>query len=519
MIQKMNYRRMYIVKFRKPFTTSVLMVMLIGLMVLQSCKKNHSKVGAHLVEATGNKVFGKIDMDEFGIRMKAAISARSKTLKNPKFTDALYAANNYEPILVEKFLPDSGLIRAANTIALAEDHGLSPEAFKLSKFKSVLQKTYDKAAVKDLDLAYQTIIDLELAASNSITTYSQAMEYGLVSPRRIYAQYYTKTKRPDSLSFKKPYQTADLAAFLDSIQPRSANYKMLQQALKQNTLSPGHSAEESKRIIQVNLERLRWQNNPTEEKYVWVNIPEYQLHVIEKGKAALTMKVCVGEGREQPAGQSLAEYDEDDLEKDRPFNRETPQLKSMIHSVQVNPVWNIPQSIATNEIATQAAKDRYYLSNNNIDVFYKGKLVEDPETIDWTAKDVGKTYAFKQRPGDDNSLGKIKFLFNNQSSVYLHDTPAKAAFNQTVRAVSHGCVRVEQPLELARALFGTGKKFDKISAGMASTDPKAENISLPKQIPVYLSYFTCWRDPNGVLKFAKDVYGLDAVLYTHLFKV
>jgi murein L,D-transpeptidase YcbB/YkuD len=515
----MNYRRMYIVNFRKLFLTGVLLVMLVGLAFLQSCKKNHSKVGAHLVEATGNKVFGKIDMDEFGIRMKSAISARSKTLKNPKFTDALYAANNYEPILVEKFLPDSGLIRAANTIALAEDHGLSPEAFKLSKFKSVLQKTYDKVAVKDLDLAYQTIIDLELAASNSITTYSQAMEYGLVSPRRIYAQYYTKTKRPDSLSFKKPYQTADLAAFLDSIQPKSVDYKMLQQALKQNTLAPGHSAEESKRIIQVNLERLRWQNNPTEEKYVWVNIPEYQLHVIEKGKAALTMKVCVGEGREQPAGQSLAEYDEDDLEKDRPFNRETPQLKSMIHSVQVNPVWNIPQSIATNEIATQAAKDRYYLSNNNIDVFYKGKLVEDPETIDWTAEDVGKTYAFKQRPGDDNSLGKIKFLFNNQSSVYLHDTPAKAAFNQTVRAVSHGCVRVEQPLELARALFGAGKKFDRISAGMTSTDPKAENISLPKQIPVYLSYFTCWRDPNGILKFAKDVYGLDAVLYTHLFKV
>lgn len=510
---------MYLVNLKKPLLKCLMVTMLFGLTILQSCKKQQSKVGAHLVEATGNKIFGKIDMDEFGKKMKLAISDRSKTLQNPKFTDALYAANNYEPILVEKFIPDSGLIRAANVIAMAEDHGVSPEAFKLSKFKSVLEETYDQEAVKDLDLAYQTLIDLELAASNTITSYSQAMEFGLVSPRKIYAQYYTKTKRPDSLSFKKPYQTTNLVAFLDSIQPKNADYKMLQQALKQNTTAPGRSAEESKRIIQVNLERLRWQNSPSEEKYVWVNIPEYQLHVIENGKTAMTMKVCVGEGREQPAGQSLAEYDEDDLEKDRPFNRETPQLKSMIHSVQVNPVWNIPQSIATNEIATQAAKDRYYLSNNNIDVFYKGKLVEDPETIDWTAGNVGKTYAFKQRPGDDNSLGKIKFLFNNQSSVYLHDTPAKAAFNQTVRAVSHGCVRVEQPLELARALFGSGKKFDRISTGMTSTDPKAENISLPKQIPVYLSYFTCWRDPNGTLKFAKDVYGLDAVLYTHLVRI
>ncbi|MFW0717110.1 L,D-transpeptidase family protein [Pedobacter sp. N23S346] len=495
------------------------MMMMVGLTVLQSCKKHQSQVGTHLVEATGNKIFKEIDMDEFGKRMKSAISDRSKTLRNPKFTDALYSANGYGPILVEKYLLDSGLIKAANVIALAEDHGLLPETFKLSKFKSALVKTYNKAAVTDLDLAYQTLIDLELAASNSITSYSQGMEFGVVSPRRIYAQYYTKTKRPDSLSFKKPYQTANLPAFLDSIQPKSADYKMLQQALKQNVLAPGYSAEESKRIIQVNLERLRWQNNPTEEKYVWVNIPEYQLQVIEHGKTSLSMKVCVGEGRDQPAVQSLAEYDDDDLEKDRPFNRETPQLKSMIHSVQVNPVWNIPQSIATNEIATQAAKDRYYLSNKSIDVFYKGKLVNDPETIDWTAEDVGKTYTFKQRPGDDNSLGKIKFLFNNQSSVYLHDTPAKAAFNQSERAVSHGCVRVEQPLELARALFGPGKKFDRISTEMVSTDPKAENISLPKQIPVYLSYFTCWRDTTGALKFAKDVYGLDAVLYTHLTSI
>lgn len=507
---------MYLVKFKKAVLAGV--IILIGLAVLQSCNRNKSEIGKQLAKQTGNQVFSKIDRDEFAKRMKSAIADRSNSLQNPKFTDAVYASNQYEPILVAKYFADSGLLKALNVIAMAEDHGLSPESFKLSKFKSSLEKISDKSAVNDLDLAYQSLIDLELAASSAITSYSQAMEFGLVSPRRIYAQYYTKTKRPDSISFRRPYQTENLSIFLDSIQPKGEDYKMLQQALNQNVKAPGYTAEESKRIIQVNLERLRWQNTPLEDKYVWVNIPEYQLHVIEKRKPVLTMKVCVGEGREQPAGQSLAEYDDDDLEKDRPFNRETPQLKSMINSVQVNPVWNIPQSIATNEIATQAAKDRYYLSNNNIDVFYKGKLVEDPETIDWSAADVGKTYAFKQRPGDDNSLGKIKFLFNNQSSVYLHDTPAKAAFNQTVRAVSHGCVRVAQPLELARALFGTGKKFDRIATGMISTDPKAENISLPKQVPVYLSYFTCWRDASGSLKFAKDVYGLDAVLYTHLFK-
>ncbi|MGO4876806.1 L,D-transpeptidase family protein [Pedobacter psychrotolerans] len=510
---------MYLLKFRRPGLLGIFLLIIFSLTILQSCKKNKSQIGAQLAKETGNKIFSQVDMEQFGQKLKSAIASRAKTLQNPKFTEAIYAANNYEPVLVTKYFPDSGLLKATEIISRAGDHGLSPETFKVSKFKSTLAKIHQKTNINNLDAAYQALIELELAASHSITAYSQAIEFGKVSPRRIYAQYYTKTKRPDSLSFIKPYQTKNLAFFLDSIQPAGADYKMLQQALKQEVLAPGCSAEESKRLIAVNLERLRWKNIPAEDKYVWVNIPEFKLHVIENGKAALTMKVCVGEGRNQNIAPSLTEFDDNDLEKDRPFNRETPQLKSMIHSVQVNPVWNIPESIATNEIVKYAAKDRYYLGNKNIDVFYKGKLVEDPETIDWSAADVGKTYTFKQRPGDDNSLGKIKFLFNNQSSVYLHDTPAKAAFNQPVRAVSHGCVRVEQPLELARALFGTGKKFDRISTGMVSKDPKAENISLPKQIPVYLSYYTCWQDTEGKLKFAKDIYGLDAVLYTHLIKI
>ncbi|RYE04607.1 MAG: L,D-transpeptidase, partial [Sphingobacteriales bacterium] len=228
------------------------------------------------------------------------------------------------------------------------------------------------------------------------------------------------------------------------------------------------------------------------------------------------MKVCVGEGREVNVDE-LKEYDEDDLKQDRPFTRETPQLASMIHSVQVNPVWNIPVSIATNEISKHAAADRYYLSNNNIDVYKDGEIIEDTELIDWSAEDAGKVYSFKQRPGVDNALGRIKFLFNNASAVYLHDTPAKAAFKLANRAVSHGCVRVEKPLELAHALFGDGDKYETIKTQMAVTEnQQAKDLSLPKQIPVYLTYSTCWADDAGTLQFRKDVYGLDVVLYSYL---
>ena len=312
----------------------------------------------------------------------------------------------------------------------------------------------------------------------------------------------------------------DLKGYLDSIQPKDKGYLALQKALAEGVTAPGMTREETARVLEVNLERMRWKNRNNDPKFVLVNIPDYRLDVIENGSSVLNMKVCVGEGRELKPDDQLKEYDEDDLKKDRPFSRETPQLGSLIHSVQVNPVWNIPESIATKEISKYAAADRYYLANNNIDVFKDGKLVEDPETIDWSAPDAGKTYTFKQRPGDDNSLGKIKFLFNNESSVYLHDTPAKGAFKQSTRAVSHGCVRVEKPLELAHVLFGDGEKFETIKKEMAKTEgQQAKDIALPEKVAVYLTYFTCWPDEKGVLQFRKDIYGQDVVLYSYLEKM
>jgi murein L,D-transpeptidase YcbB/YkuD len=339
-----------------------------------------------------------------------------------------------------------------------------------------------------------------------------------VSPKRIYAAYYTDTKRPDSNTVNSIFAVRDLKEYLDSIQPRNEQYLALQKALKEGRTAPGITDDETQRILKVNLERLRWKNKPADEKYVIVNIADFRLDVIEKGRSVLNMKVCVGEGRNKDFTDNIREYDENDLKKDRPFSRETPQLNSMIHSVQVNPIWNIPESIATKEISKSAAEDRYYLANHNIDVFENGKIIEDPETIDWSAADTGKKYQFKQRPGEDNSLGKIKFLFNNQSAVYLHDTPAKAAFKQSMRAVSHGCVRLEKPLDLAHALFGDGAKYEQIKKQMADTSAVATNIPLPQKVPVYLTYFTAWADEAGAIQIRKDVYGLDIVLYTYLQK-
>ena len=142
------------------------------------------------------------------------------------------------------------------------------------------------------------------------------------------------------------------------------------------------------------------------------------------------MRVCVGQGRNIDNANTLEAYD-DSCKIDKPAEHETPLLNSIIHSVDVNPIWNIPNSIANKEIIVEAAKDRFYLSNKAINVYRNGKKVGNPEKINWSkVTKANSDYEFKQKPGADNSLGKIKFLFDNESSVYLHDTPVKWAFEK-----------------------------------------------------------------------------------------
>ncbi|RYY36719.1 MAG: L,D-transpeptidase [Sphingobacteriaceae bacterium] len=491
-------------------------MLLITLTVLQSCKKSKSEMGKELADATKNKVFKQVTPEGFAAAFKQMIADKKSNLSQPELISNYYEQNGYEPVIVLKHIKDEKLKLLPEYYSKAPQHGLKPAIFQADTLKALIEKIYDKKAIKTVDEAYRELARLELISANSLIKYSNALQYGLISPRRIYARYFTETLRPDSAFMRKVFAVNDLKSYLDSIQPKDPQYLALQKAFAEDVQVKGMTPEESDRYFAVNMERLRWKNKPNADKYVIVNIPDFRLDVMENGKSALNMKVCVGEGRNMEGEVKLDEYDESD-KLDRPFSRETPQLNSMIYTVQVNPVWNIPNSIATKEIMVEAAQDPYYLSNKNIDVYKNGKVVEDPETIDWGS--ASKTeYEFKQRPGDDNALGKIKFLFKNRSSVYLHDTPAKLAFNQNMRAVSHGCVRVEQPQKLAEALFGSGQKYQTIVEKMNTDSSTPTNVDLPNKVPVYLTYQTCWIDSSGKLQFRPDVYGLDVVLYGHMQK-
>ncbi len=182
----------------------------------------------------------------------------------------------------------------------------------------------------------------------------------------------------------------------------------------------------------------------------------------------------------------------------------------------VNPYWNVPRSIATKEMLPEAQRDPNFFHRRGIEVLYSqgGRTMQvDPYSVDWRQWDASNMpFRFRQPPGDANALGRVKFMFPNEHAVYLHDTPTRNLFNRGVRAFSHGCVRVENPVEFSDALLAfeeslNGARIKKLIGG-------GQNGSLPmkRHVPVHLTYFTVWVDDGGDLQRRPDIYGHDAKL-------
>ncbi|WP_039852160.1 L,D-transpeptidase family protein [Magnetospirillum fulvum] len=240
------------------------------------------------------------------------------------------------------------------------------------------------------------------------------------------------------------------------------------------------------RQITANLERWRWMPHQLGRMHVSVNIPAASLDLVEDGAVALSMRVVVGDTRHP-----------------------TPSMDTSMSSVVLNPPWSVPTSIVNNEILPKLRRDPNYLANSNLQI---ADYPEDsPEAagdgIDWNA--IGKKfpYRLRQPPGPDNALGQLKFNLRNADDIYLHDTPNHRTFSRAFRALSHGCIRLEDPIGLGEILLGArwqGRLGENLNA-----DKKTRTLKLERNIPVYLVYFTAWVDPSGDINFRDDIYGHD----------
>jgi len=487
---------------------------IILLFVFTSCNRE-ATLDRILFKETKNKIYKDIDTEKLSAVLKSTLEKDAGNLKKSEFITNYYKQNGYQATLIKKFFPKEKLDLLAERLTNASEHGLSPNYFKADDYQKTLSLVNSKDGINNIEDAYQQIAKLEIATADALLNYSNALEFGVINPNKVLKRYYIETKQADTAFMENILGSVDLESLLDSIQPKSATYLALQKALKSGITAENKSSEETQKTLMVNMERARWKQDIDTSEVVYVNIPAFRLDVLKDGKSIMNMKVVVGTGRNNSGKATFS--DDKKAVKDVPNSHETPVLASKIHSVQVNPVWNIPTSIAGKEMLKHVQADRFYLANAGIDVLQNGKVVEDSEDIDWSAFSADDLpYRFRQRPGDENALGKIKFLFKNNSSVYLHDTPSQAAFGRDTRASSHGCVRVEEPLDLAKALFGDGDKFKTIKNDMESSDQKeAKDIALSPKTQVVLDYRTVEVKDNK-LNFYPDVYGQDIVLYSYM---
>jgi len=246
--------------------------------------------------------------------------------------------------------------------------------------------------------------------------------------------------------------------------------------------------EQIKQII-INMERWRWIPKSFEPNFIFVNIPEFKLRVYENSKEVMNMKVIVGK-----------------------VLHETPVFSDKMEYVVLSPYWNIPPNILKNEIAPKAMMDPGWIDRMDMEVVTDKGIAVPSSSIDWsTAGNDDFKYVVRKRPGPMNDLGDVKFIFPNAANVYLHDTPNDELFSQAKRGFSHGCVRVERPIDLAEYLLRNSGYSRSAILRQISTR-KEKFVALKEKLPVYLVYFTATADEKGRVHFFDDIYAHDKKL-------
>jgi len=272
---------------------------------------------------------------------------------------------------------------------------------------------------------------------------------------------------------------------LEELAPSHPQYRGLQEALAQEKAHPtGHRAQ-----IEMNLERWRWAPRDLGKRYILVNVPAYQMQVMEGDRPVLAMRVIVG----------------------KPENP-TPIFSDDMRYVVFSPYWNIPEEIIRKETLPRIVNDPDYLDRNHIEVVAtSGKDLIDPSDIDWSDAGATRGLHFRQAPGPENALGLVKFIFPNHFDVYLHDTPGDQLFKQPDRALSHGCIRVENPVALAQYVMRDRPEWTAQRIDTAMHEELEKTVMLKEPLPVHIGYWTAWVEPDGkTVTYTGDPYNLDA---------
>jgi len=393
---------------------------------------------------------------------------------------AFYAERDYQPLWIEGGNWSSRAVRVINRLDRADEDALEPDTYRVSKLQS------DNLDAKTLAYA-------DLALSQAVVSYARDARGARINLAQLSKLITPKLELPDVEAILSHLATdPDTENALASYNPQHQGYLALKEKLTEfrdytasiapdsdsrdsvnqnpNTDILKKNSEKSPNIAEIiaNMERWRWLPSDLGDDRIEVNLPEYTARVIRNGQLVHETRVIIGK-------QSTP----------------TPLFSNKMVHLIVNPSWHVPASIVNKEILPKLAEDPEYAVRNGYEI---------------TELDSGKM-SIRQPPGGGNALGFIKFMFPNEHAVYLHDTPSRKLFANFQRAYSHGCVRVENPFELAAILLDRPEYSEPRLKAMIGKGERL--IRLKEPLPIHITYFTLSVDESGAIRKLADVYGYD----------
>jgi murein L,D-transpeptidase YcbB/YkuD len=369
-----------------------------------------------------------------------------------------YKNRGFAPLWVANGKPSARFVRARDYLATIDREGLEPQDY----------------AFPDLAGDPTSLAMRELAVTRTLLRYAQDANGGRVSFSRLSPNISYPPKSVDAVSVLSQVSDAEnVQTALQSFHPAHPHYLALKRALSERRADPTVAPEQVDRVI-ANLERWRWLPHELASSHVVVNIPDYTLRLVHDGEIVFLGSVIVGKP-----------------------STPTPLIAATMNSLTFNPIWNVPASIAQSEAMLAFAWD-------------SGQRQQAGLTL--TTGDDGRP-RMSQSPGGTNPLGRVRFNLPNPFAVYQHDTPDNFLFEQTMRAFSHGCVRVDNALDYAAAILSM-QPGGKGAAPKVSALLQADNadVALAAPLPVHFTYETMTRDNDGGWQAAPDIYNYDQPL-------
>jgi len=347
---------------------------------------------------------------------------------------------------------------------------------------------------------------LDIVLTDAFLTMMRDLRRGCLTSN----MYDSSVDRAPLLFLTESLKPSDIRSVLSSQEPRYQGYRSLKNALgvlldtvnrtDHNLLMQGitlDSVDVHRKMqrIEINLERWRHEKEMEDSLYVWVNVPAYMFYVLEKGNVIMESRVIVGAA-------------------DTP----TPVFSSKIECFTVFPYWYVPRKIAVNEYLPVIKTDSTFITRNNFDVLDRDGKIQNHSSIEWKKYNKNNfPFILRQREGTENSLGIVKFIFDNPYAVFLHDTNAKRLFKSQKRAFSHGCIRLETAYEFSHYLIGGNRsKISPKTLDKYMGEKKRVTISLSHPVPIHIRYLTC-DVRNNELLFFDDVYHKDDIVIHALY--